>query len=369
MTITDESTTIAATEADVEEAAEKVFEAVLGAMSVQAIFLGDRLGWYEALAGTDSLTPIELAAATGTDGRYAREWVEQQTVAGFLDVDDPTLAADVRRYRLSAAMAEVLANPDSLSYMAPFPRFVTGLGKSIDETLDAYRTGAGVGWHVHGRDAREAQAAANRPMFLQLLGYEYLSSIPTIDRALRAGGRVADIGCGLGWSSIGVALAYPEATVDGFDVDEPSIEAARRHAAEAGVGDRVRFHRVDAAEADSADSYELVMALECIHDLADPVSVLASMLAMVEEDGTVLVMDERVGEVFTGQPDPVEEAMYGFSLTCCLADGRNHEHSEATGTVMRPSTLDAYARRAGFAGTEILDIENDFFRFYQLVQG
>lgn len=353
---------------EIEAAAEKIFEAALGALSVQAIFLGDRLGWYRALAEADSLTPIELAAASNTDARYAREWLEQQTVAGYVIVDDPTLGPDVRRYRLPAPLAEVLANPESLTYMAPFPRLVASLGKSIDHTLEAFRTGGGVGWHVHGADAREAQAAANRPMFLKVLGQEYLSAIPAVDKALRNGGRVADIGCGLGWSSIGVALAYPEAIVDGYDVDAPSVEAARRNAAEAGVADRVSFAVVDASEAGTKGVFDLVMALECVHDMADPVSVLASMGDMVKSDGTVIVMDERVGETFTGAPDPVEQLMYGFSVSCCLADGRNHVTSEATGTVMRPSTLDGYARRAGFARSDILDLENDFFRFYELIQ-
>ena len=103
-------------------------------------------------------------------------------------------------------------------------------------------------WAEHGPDAREGQAAANRPLFLGPLGREYLPAIPDVDAALRAGGRAADVGCGLGWSSIGIALAYPDATVDGYDVDLPSIEAARRNAREAGVDDRVRFHTVDAAD-------------------------------------------------------------------------------------------------------------------------
>ena len=353
----------------VEAAAERVFEVVLGAMSAQSIFLGDRLGWYDALATNGALTADELASATQTDSRYAREWLEQQTVAGFLQVEHPDLAADYRRYQLPAAYAEVLVNRDSLSYMAPFPRFTAALGKSLDHTLDAFRTGGGVPWEVHGADAREAQAAANRPMFLQVLGQEYLASIPRVRAALEAGGRVADIGCGFGWSSIGIALAYPEARVDGFDIDQASIEAARANAEAHGVADRVTFQLTDVGDiADSqAGCYDLVLALECVHDMPDPVSVLASMRSLTSADGTVIVMDERVGEHFTGAPDPVEEIMYGFSLTCCLADGRAHGPSEATGTVMRPPVLESYAQRAGFERIQVLDIDNDFFRFYELV--
>ena len=126
------------------------------------------------------------------------------------------------------------------------------------------------------------------------------------------------------------------------------------------------FQAVDAGTVEPGQ-YDLVLALECIHDMGDPVPVLAAMRSMVAPGGTVVVMDERVGEEFTGEDDPVERMMYGFSLMCCLADGRAHGPSVATGTVMRPATLERYAADAGFSGVEILPIENDFFRFYRLV--
>jgi len=230
---------------------------------------------------------------------------------------------------------------------------------------EAFRNGGGVSWAQHGTDAREGQAGANRPLFLGPLGREYLPSIPDVDAALRAGGRVADVGCGFGWSSIGIALAYPDVTVDGYDVDAPSIEAARRNAREAGVDGRVRFHAVDAATVETAP-YDAVFAFECIHDLPDPVGVLAAMRRLAGDDGAVVVMDERVAETFTAPGDDVERLMYGYSLMCCLADGMAHQPSAGTGTVMRPSTLRRYAVEAGFADVEILDIANEFFRFYRL---
>ncbi len=190
--------------------------------------------------------------------------------------------------------------------------------------------------------------------------------MPEVDAALRAGGRVADVGCGRGWSSIGIARAYPQARVDGFDVDEPSVEQARRNAEEAGVGDRVRFAAVDAADAGEPGSYDLVTAFECVHDLADPVAVLAAMRRMVRRGGIVLVVDEKVAERFTAPGDAIERLMYGYSLTCCLPDGLSTRPSVGTGTVMRPATMERYAREAGFAGVEVLPVEHDFFRFYRL---
>jgi ubiquinone/menaquinone biosynthesis C-methylase UbiE len=189
-------------------------------------------------------------------------------------------------------------------------------------------------------------------------------SVPAIREVLERGGRVADVGCGFGWSAIGLALAHPDVTVDGYDVDEPSIAAARRGAREAGVAERVRFHRTDAAIAEGR--YDLVTAFECIHDMPAPVGVLATMLRIAAPDGVVLVVDERVAETFHAPGDEVEQLMYGWSITCCLPDGLAHTPSVGTGTVMRPDTLRRYAREAGYADIEILPIDDDFFRFYRL---
>ncbi len=353
------------TDEDVEAFAEKVFGDVLGALNVYATTIGATLGWYDALAAAGSLTSSELADATDTDERYAREWLEHQTVAGYLVVDDPTATATHRRYTMAAPATEVLTNRESLAYMAPFPSFVASLGRSLDELVDAYRTGDGFGWHEHGDGARCGQAEANRPLFLQLLATEYLPSIEDVHATLSTGGRVADVGCGMGWSSIGLAQAYPDVTVEGYDIDGPSIEQAIAHAADAGVSDRVRFHTTDVGELDG-ERFDLALALECIHDLPDPVAVLTAMRRMVAPGGAVIVMDERVGDTFTGESDPVEQMYYGFSLLCCLPDGRNAPESVATGTVMRRPTFEAYATDAGFSRVEVLPIDHDFFRFYRL---
>lgn len=364
MTITEPTDT--SEPSDVEAFVDRVFGAVLAAQEVQAAYLGDRLGYYTALAGAPA-NSVELAERTDTAERYAREWLEHQTVTGYLTVDDATDAPEDRRYRLPAAHAAVLTQPESLDHMLPFARFVAGLGKSLDAITDAFRTGGGVSWAEFGEDPREAQAAANRPMYLHLLGHDYLRSLPEVATALDAGGRVADVGCGGGWSSIGVAEAFPAAHVDGFDIDAPSVALATANAEARGLGDRVTFRHTDGADVADAGRYQLVLALECIHDMPDPVSVLATMRSLRADDGTVIVMDERTGETFTGEPDPIEQLLYGFSITGCLPDGLAHEHSVGTGTVMRPSTFEGYAREAGFDGIEILPIENDFFRFYRLI--
>jgi SAM-dependent methyltransferase len=213
---------------------------------------------------------------------------------------------------------------------------------------------------------RTGQADTNRPWFLKALGRDWFPAVPDLDARLRAGGRVADIGCGEGWSSIAMAQAYPGVAVDGYDQDEPSVVAAQRHAEEAGVDDRVRFAAVDAATVDRDGTYDLVTAFECIHDLAQPVPVLATMRRLAKPDGQVLVMDERVADRFPGPGDDVERLMYGFSLFICLPDGLSHTPSAGTGTVMRAGVLERYAQQAGFARLETLPIDTDLWRFYRL---
>jgi Methyltransferase domain len=351
------------------EFGERLFGAVLGAQLVQAAYLGDRLGYYRVLADGAATTSGELAARTGTAERYAREWLEHQAVCGVLTVDNVAAAPSQRRFALPAGAAEVLTDVLSPNHVLPLARMIAGVGAHMDVLADAYRSGGGVSWDQLGTDARESQAAANRPLFLGALPREYLPAVPEIRAVLQAGGRVADVGCGFGWSAIGLALAHPHITVDGYDLDAPSIAAARRNAVEAGVADRVRYHLADAATAETRATggrYDLVTAFECIHDLPDPVGVLAAMRGLARPDGVVLVMDERVAESFTAPGDEIEQLMYGYSLMCCLPDGMAHAGSVGTGTVMRPDTLRGYATAAGFAGVEVLPIEDDFFRFYRL---
>jgi SAM-dependent methyltransferase len=350
-----------------DDVAEKVFASLLGAFEIQAIYLGDRLGWYDDIVANGPVTARGLARRTESDERYAREWLEQQAATGYLVCANPGDAIEHRRFHMEPGTAEALTDSESLAFMGPFARFSAGLGKHVDALVDAYRSGSGVSWADLGEDPREAQAAANRPLFLGPLGREFLPSIPQVDSALASGGKVADVGCGFGWSTVGIAEAYPQAHADGFDIDGPSIDAARRIAHERGIVDRVGFHELDAAEAPGEGTYDLVTAFECIHDMGDPTGVLAAMKRLVKEDGTVIVMDERVGNTFEGPADEVEQLFYGFSLMCCLPDGRSHDHSAATGTVMRHGTLEGYAIGAGFEAVEVLDIEHDFFRFYRLV--
>lgn len=347
------------------EFGDRVFQSMLGAFDVLAIALGDELGLYQPLDG-QWLTSTELAAHAGIHERYAREWLEQQCASGVLEVEDPTRPPTERLFTLPPDRAEVLTPSDSTAYITPFARVIASAAVQLPQLVGAYRTGGGVPWADFGERMRTGQGDANRALFLESLAGDWIPAIPGASAALRAGGTVLDVGCGEGWSSIAIALGYPEARVVGVDIDEASVLAARQHAADLGLGERVTFELADAGSM-RADGYDLVMAFECVHDMPDPESVLRTMRAAARPGAPVVVMDERVGEQFAGPADEVEQLMYGMSLLICLPDGMSHPGSVGTGTVMRPETLRGYAVGAGFRDTEVLDIDNDLFRFYRLI--
>ena len=347
---------------------ERLLQSTRGTFDIFSIYIGVRLGFYEALAAAEPLTSPGLACRTGTSERYVREWLEQQTVAGILEVDDEKAEGTKRRFSLPAAYVEVLVDQDSLNYLAPLARLVAGAVYPLASVLEAYRTGGGVPYAAYGIDLREGQADINRAMFLKQLGSEWLPAIPDVHARLMAApaARIADVGCGAGWSSIGMAQSYPQVSVDGFDLDGASVELARANAEAAGLADRVKFYLRDVGDPHLAGRYNLVTAFECVHDMSQPGSALKAMRQLAGDRGAVLVVDERVGEAFTVAGNDVEWMMYGWSILHCLPVGKANEPSAETGTVMRPETLRRYAIGAGFRRVEILPIEHFFFRFYRL---
>ncbi len=351
-----------------DDFADRLFGDALGAFTIFSVHIGDRLGFYRALAGSAGLTPAELARRTGTHERYVREWLEHQAAACILAVDEGSNGAGSRRYRLSPARAEVLADRDSLNYLAPLAQLIAGAVSPMESLLAAYRQGGGVPYSDYGADLREGQADMNRAMFLQQLGKEWLPSIPDVHARLQSDppARVADIGCGAGWSCIGIAKSYPKVNVDGFDLDEASVALAQRNIQAAGLGERVKVWLRDAGEPELRGKYDLVTAFECLHDMSDPVGVLRTMLGLAGARGAVMIMDERALEAFQPCAEALEQVLYGFSVLHCLPAGMAEQPSAATGTVMRPETLERYATQAGFSQVEILPIEHFFFRFYRL---
>ena len=343
--------------------ASTIFGSALGYFDILSTYLGVRLGLYQALADGGPATSSELAKRAGVVERYAREWLEQQATRGFLQAD---LSSDPPRFSLSPGNAEVLLDRDSLSYLGASVRQLMSLRGVVDHVAEAFRTGGGVPYDAYGTESVDGQGFTNRPLFLTTLPNEWLPAIPDVHARLAAEppARVVDIGCGTGWSSIAIAIAYPKVTVAGFDPDDVSVGRARLNADEAGVGDRARFHAKDAAALDGPIDFGT--AFECIHDMAHPVDVLRAVRAALVDDGSMLVVDERTRETFTGEPDELEALFYGWSIFDCLPAGMSDPPSAGTGTVMRASTLAGYAVEAGFSGFEVLPIEHETFRLYLL---
>ena len=356
-----------AAQATPEELVGRLLDSAIGAMDLFAVYLGEQLGYYRALAEGGAATSTELGVRSGTHERYAREWLEQQATTGIVACESSSASPTMRKYSLPAGYEEVLVNPRSEMFVTPIGRFLAATFEQAQPLLAAYRSGGGVSWATFGESARTAQADFNRPFFEHSLVSGYISQVSGLDEALKApGARIAEIGFGAGWASIALATAYPGATVEGFEIDGPSVTMARANLAGSGLEGRIAFHHRDAAEAGINGQCDLVCAFECIHDMPDPVSVLRTMRRLAKPGGTVLVMDERVGDEFGNFGDFAERLFYGFSLACCLPDGMSHQPSVGTGTVMRAPIFTGYAREAGFAAVEVLPLEHDLFRFYRL---
>lgn len=354
-----------ASQQSADEVAERLFGSLLGTVEIMSVYLGDRLGWYRSLTDDGPATAPDLATRTGTQPRYAREWLEQQAVIGLLSVDDSG-GPDERVYTIPPGTSEVMTDTSSLAYLAPIARMLGAVGPALPRLLEAYRSGGGVSWDELGPDARESQADANRPWYLNRLG-PALAGVGALHDVLSGpGARLLDVGSGGGWSSIALAHAYPDATVLGVDIDAPSVATATANARAAGLADRVTFVHQDASTL-PAESFDAAFAFECVHDMPRPVDVLSAVRNALLPGAPLVVMDEAVAEEFAPDGDELERMMYGFSLFVCLPDGLSSPPSVGTGTVMRPATLRGYGEAAGFTDFEVLPIEDfGFWRFYQL---
>src|SRR5262252_538575 len=250
----------------------------------------------------------------------------------------------------------------------PLPGLQRGRGRprrSVAQLVEAYKAGDApppLPWAPEGR------ADYNRAVYLNLLGRQWLPAIADVDQRLRREprARVADLACGLGWSSIAMAQAYPLITVDGFDLDPDAIAAARRNAGQAGLSSRVTFTVTDASGPGMSGRFDLVTIFEALHDMSRPVDVLGVARGLLAEPGSVVIADELVEEDFTAPASDLERYHYAWSVVSCLPSAMGDPETAATGAVMRTATLRRYAQEAGFRGVEVLPPETETLRFYRL---
>ncbi|MDP6452104.1 MAG: class I SAM-dependent methyltransferase [SAR202 cluster bacterium] len=348
-------------EKKVEAFGDRLFNEMNAGMSCLSLYLGYSLGLFQALADAGPATSVDVAQSTGYVERYVREWLECMTAGGYLTHD-----VDSERFTLPEEHAAALLDPDSPSSAIGVIGWVTSFANALPSVAEAFRNGGGVPYAAYGDDMMMAQGLGTRPMFVNDLTSKWIPAMPEIEARLKAGGRVADIGCGIGWSTVALAKGYPNTQIDAIDPDEESLALARQIAEEEGVTDQITFHLKTVEDAPVQGAYDLVMAVECVHDMPYPVSALTRMRELIASDGAVLIADEAVEDTLAENTNFMGHLFYNYSVLHCLPQAMVFPDSVATGTVIKPSVLRGYAQDAGFAGVDVLPIENAQFRFYRL---
>jgi 2-polyprenyl-3-methyl-5-hydroxy-6-metoxy-1,4-benzoquinol methylase len=322
-----------------------VFRAVdeVGAtLNAALVVMGDKLGLYKALAGSDGLTPTELADLTGTAERYVREWLNAQAAGGYVTYDP-----DTGRYALEPEQAVALTDANSPAYLPGF--FQIALGSVIDSPriVEKARSGDGFGWHEHVHDVHEGCERFFRPGYNASLVGAWLPALDGVVAKLERGATVADVGCGHGSSTILMAQAFPRSTFVGSDYHEGSIQTARQRAEEAGVSDRVRFEVAPAA-AYSGDGYDLVTMFDCLHDMGDPVAAARHVRSTLAADGTWMIVEPNAGDRVEDNFNPVGRAYYGFSTLLCTPASLSQDVGLALGAQAGEARIRDVVTTAGF---------------------
>jgi SAM-dependent methyltransferase len=291
----------------------------LGAtLGAALVVIGDKLGLYKAMAGAGGITSTQLAARTGTTERYVREWLNAQAAGGYVTYDPAT-----RSYALPPEQALALADESSPFFICGAFQLFTSLVRDEPKIRDAFTSGAGVGWHEHHHELFEGTERFFRTGYRAHLVSDWIPALDGVEEKLREGARVADVGCGLGASTILMAEAFPNSQFVGFDYHKESIEAARERAAEAGVTDRVRFEVQPASGL--TGTYDLVCMFDCLHDMGDPVGAARHVHAALEPDGTWLIVEPFAGDAVEDNLNPVGRVYYGASTLVCTPASLSQE--------------------------------------------
>ncbi len=318
----------------------------LGAtMAAGNVVVGHRLGFYQALAAASGSSD-ELARRTESDPRYVAEWLRGQAAGGYVQYD-----ADTDTYSLSEEQAFVLADPDGAVY-AP-GAFVLALGalRSESRVSEAFRTGAGIGWHEHDGDVFVGCEQFFRPGYLANLTTSWIPAMNGVEAKLQAGAKVADVGCGLGASTILMAEKYPASTLIGCDYHDGSIELAEKRAADAGVGDRIAFE-VASAQTFAGTGYDLVTTFDCLHDMGDPGGAATHIRQALADDGSWLIVEPFAGDTVADNLNPVGRVYYGFSTFLCVPNAVSQPGGYSLGAQAGERAIGEVVRRAGFTRFE-----------------
>ena len=343
-----------------EPIADRIGRDFTGAMSLYVLLLGHRLGLLRLLAERGLLTAAELAGATGYDERYLAEWLAAMAAGGYIACD-----AEAGRFWLTPEQAAVYVDVENPAYAIPVLIWAPRLAGALPALAEAFRTGGGVPYEAYEPAGGDGTGNSNRVEFLTHMA-AWLRAVPDVWQRVAGARAVLDVGCGHGWSSIALAHALPEATIDGADADPASLAAAERNVMDAGLAGRIRFHLAAAEDLALPQRYDLITALECVHDMAQPVAALRRLRELLAPDGVLLIVDERMGDTLGENLTPLGHLNYVWSVLHCLPQARVDPDAAGTGCAMGPARLRDYATAAGFGRCDVLPIEHPAWRFYRL---
>jgi SAM-dependent methyltransferase len=309
-------------------------------MAAGSVVVGHRLGLYSALA-VGPATPEQLAERTGTNQRYVTEWLAGQAAGDYVSYDGTT-----GTFSLSPEQAFALADPDGLNVPAAF-LMATGALRAEPRITEAFRTGAGFGWHEHDPDVFTGCEAFFRPLYIANLVSNWIPALDDVEAKLAAGGRVADVGCGHGASSVLLAEAYPRTTIVGSDYHRESIDVSRRRADDAGVADQISFE-VSTAQTFTGSGYDLVATFDCLHDMGDPLGAARHILDALAADGTWLIVEPYAGDAVLDNLNPIGRMCYSFSSFLCVPNGLSQSGGYSLGAQAGEHRIQQVVTKAGF---------------------
>lgn len=338
--------------------AGRVFADMAGAMTAGMGYLGVKTGLFRAMAGRGPLRLEQVVAASGLQPRYVEEWLNGMVAAGYLDHDP-----DGATFELPDEHAFLVASEGSDHFMGGLFEFAPVLLQVAPRVAEAFRTGGGVPFAHYGPDGVAALDAINRGQYEHRLAGDWLAALPEVTARLAAGGRVLDVGCGVGRVSLALARAFPHAEIVGLDPDAGSIERAVSLALEAGLQERVRFVAATTAEIEPGPGFDLVTACDCVHDFTAPHQTLGQIRGLLKPDGVLFIVEPKVADDLQQNRHPVATMFYGFSLFHCmtqsLADG-----GPGLGTCLGPARLQALLAEAGFSRVACLPIRSQVNHFF-----
>lgn len=306
------------------------------------VVIGEQLGLYKALAANGAMTSGELAAQTNTNERYVREWLNSQAAGGYIEYDRET-----SRYFLNAEQAFTLADENSPAYMPGAFLLATSAIKAAPKIAERFVTGEGLGWHEHDHGLFRGTEMFFRPGYAANLVGSWIPALDGVEEKLKAGAKVADVGCGLGASTILMAQAFPNSTFTGYDYHPESIEMARQRAADAGVADRITFEVAKAKDYAGKD-FDFVAFFDCLHDMGDPVGAAAHVRDSLAENGTWMIVEPFAGDSVEDNLNPVGRAFYSASTLLCTPASLSQEVGLALGAQAGEARIKDVVMKGGF---------------------